>query len=186
MKAIIVGLTLALLCFATVAQANNLMLMRKKAVQAEKLYGCMVQSAADEFGYPQYGSRFVAQMLAESTIDPDAVSVSGAIGLMQIKPEAALAQVRKIYGHELFSDDLRNPKNSIRVGIAYMAYLMDVYDQGLSYGHIADASAAYNEGPTGMKGKRAAQEWEVAGSWDHRYNEKIRDWWRYVPSPICM
>ncbi len=78
--------------------------------------------------------RLIAALIeVESGFNPWAISPRGAIGLMQVIPETAI-----LYG----ATDLFNPRDNIRVGVAYLRYLIDTY-----HGDIEQALAAYNAGP---------------------------------------
>ena len=78
--------------------------------------------------------RLIAALIeVESGFNPWAISPRGAIGLMQVIPETAI-----LYG----ITDLFNPRDNIRVGVAYLRYLMDTY-----HGDVEQALAAYNAGP---------------------------------------
>lgn len=69
----------------------------------------------------------------ESSFDPDAVSTSGATGLMQLMPGTA---------GDLDVDDRYSPRQNIHGGAKYISELMDRFDKDLTL-----VVAAYNAGP---------------------------------------
>jgi soluble lytic murein transglycosylase len=87
----------------------------------------------------------VAAMIhVESRFDPLAKSSAGAVGLMQVKPSTArqMARQRSVEG-KMSAKTLRDPELNIRVGTAYLRYLLDRYGEDESL-----ALAAYNGGLT--------------------------------------
>jgi soluble lytic murein transglycosylase-like protein len=74
-----------------------------------------------------------AVIRAESSFDSDAVSVSGAEGLMQLMPSTA---------SWLGVTDSMDPQQNINAGTRYLAQLLQKYD-----GDVQLALAAYNAGP---------------------------------------
>ncbi|MDX1501146.1 MAG: lytic transglycosylase domain-containing protein [Thermoanaerobaculia bacterium] len=79
------------------------------------------------------GLLIAAVIEAESGFNPEAVSVDGARGLMQVMPGTAL-----LYGYEEYDA----PAVNIEVGARYLAWLLREFD-----GDVALAVAAYNAGP---------------------------------------
>ena len=80
----------------------------------------------------------VAQMYQESRFDPKARSHAGAIGLMQLLPRTA---------REFGVRNLRDPEQSIRAGVAYLAWLHSRFEPDLAVkDRIWFALAAYNAG----------------------------------------
>lgn len=78
-----------------------------------------------------------ALMKQESGFRPQALSSSGALGLMQLMPLTAIETVK-----DLSLKNLRFPETNIEVGTAYLASLFDQYQ-----GNPVYALAAYNAGP---------------------------------------
>ena len=81
----------------------------------------------------------------ESNFNPDAISSSNAIGLMQLKPATAGDMVRKagVPASAATASGLHDPENNMALGAAYLAYLQDKFGNVVPY-----MTAAYNGGPT--------------------------------------
>ena len=106
--------------------------------------------------YPKKYSEYVYKYSQENDIDPllvfaiikaesdfktDALSKSGAIGLMQLMPETAEEMLNEL-GMELkFDNELYDVEKNIQVGTKYYALLSKKYN-----GNIQLALAAYNAG----------------------------------------
>ncbi|RVH62688.1 lytic transglycosylase domain-containing protein [Sinorhizobium meliloti] len=97
-------------------------------------YAGFVAEAAKRFAIPERWIRAV--MRVESRNDPSAISLKGAMGLMQIMP-ATWTELRA--RHQL-GEDVFEPRDNILAGAAYLAELHDLYG---SPGFLA----AYNAGP---------------------------------------
>jgi len=90
----------------------------------------LVEGAAKKYGLP---AKFVHSVVsAESGYRADAVSLKGAIGLMQLMPATA----------QTFGVDPRDPAQNVEAGTAYLRELLIKYD-----GDTRRALAAYNAGP---------------------------------------
>ncbi len=78
----------------------------------------------------------------ESVYDSNAVSPVGAIGLMQLMPDTARRVARSVGFSSFAVDQLFTPEVNIRLGVRYLADLLDRFA-----GNEAYAVAAYNAGP---------------------------------------
>lgn len=84
-------------------------------------------------------------MRQESSFNPDAVSSSNAIGLMQLKPSTAADMAHKlgVPTSTATATGLHNPHNNMQLGIAYLEHLQSRFGSVVPY-----IAAAYNGGPT--------------------------------------
>jgi len=73
----------------------------------------------------------------ESGYDHKAVSSKGAIGVLQLLPQYVCQE------YDITPDMLFDPDVNIRIGLAYMKYLLARFDANLDL-----SLAAYNAGPT--------------------------------------
>ncbi|HUQ22021.1 MAG TPA: lytic transglycosylase domain-containing protein [Gaiellaceae bacterium] len=90
-----------------------------------------------------------AVIYQESKFEADAVSASGAVGLMQLLPETGQGIADRTGGNTWKPEDLKNPELNIRYGSWYLRHLLDKYgDEGL-------ALAAYNAGQANVDRWRA-------------------------------
>jgi soluble lytic murein transglycosylase len=90
-----------------------------------------------------------AVIYQESKFDADAVSSSGAVGLMQLLPETGQGIADRTGGDSWTPEDLHNPELNIRYGAWYLRHLLD------KYGDEELALAAYNAGQTNVDRWRA-------------------------------
>jgi membrane-bound lytic murein transglycosylase MltF len=98
----------------------------------------------------------LALIQVESGFRAGAVSPKGAVGLMQVQPETALAVVarqqdavpipREQFLGQRVVHALLDPFHNLSIALAYLAYLRDRYAERSSYVTLA----AYNLGPTRM------------------------------------
>ena len=96
----------------------------------------MVKREVETYGFDW--PLIVAQMYQESRFNPKARSHAGAIGLMQLLPRTA---------REFGVRRLRDPEQSIRAGVAYLAWLHSRFEPDLTVkDRIWFALAAYNAG----------------------------------------
>ncbi|MBS1014564.1 lytic transglycosylase domain-containing protein [Acetobacter persici] len=80
----------------------------------------------------------------ESNFNPDAISSSNAIGLMQLKPSTAGDMVHRagVSASAATASGLHDPNNNLALGSAYLSYLQDKFGSVVPY-----MAAAYNGGP---------------------------------------
>ncbi|MDR4481151.1 MAG: transglycosylase SLT domain-containing protein [Nitrospira sp.] len=78
----------------------------------------------------------------ESQYDEKAVSVVGAVGLMQLMPVTANAVAQRYGFPTVGREELFDQETNIRLGVRYLGQLLDQYG-----GNVAHAVAAYNAGP---------------------------------------
>jgi soluble lytic murein transglycosylase len=101
-------------------------------------YEQLVVGHAENYGLEPH--LVAAVIYQESKFDADAVSASGAVGLMQLLPSTGQGIADRTGGDEWTPDDLHNPELNIRYGSWYLRHLLDKYeDEEL-------ALAAYNAG----------------------------------------
>jgi soluble lytic murein transglycosylase len=81
-----------------------------------------------------------AVIYQESKFQADAKSSSGAIGLMQLRPDTARGIAIRTGGSRFQTSDLYNPEINVRYGSWYLRHLLD------KYGDEKLALAAYNAG----------------------------------------
>jgi soluble lytic murein transglycosylase len=91
-----------------------------------------------------------AVIYQESKFDADAVSASGAVGLMQLLPSTGQGIADRTGGRKWTPEDLHSPELNIRYGCWYLRHLLD------KYGDEELALAAYNAGQTNVDRWREA------------------------------
>lgn len=87
----------------------------------------------------------LALMKQESAFSPRARSHVGARGLMQLMPATAEEWAGRLRLGEVAAEDLYQPRLNLRLGIPYLAHLME------RFGSAEKALAAYNGGPTNVR-----------------------------------
>lgn len=85
-------------------------------------------------------------MRRESAFMPDIGSSAGAQGLMQLMPETAKYVAKKFDLPVPGSSDLHDPTANMRLGSAYLRYVLEKFDENQVL-----ATAAYNAGPGRVK-----------------------------------
>ncbi|MGH7204827.1 MAG: transglycosylase SLT domain-containing protein [Nitrospiraceae bacterium] len=81
----------------------------------------------------------------ESQYDSRAVSRVGAVGLMQVMPATAQTVARSLGVPDVMRDELFNQEINIRLGVGYLAKLLQQFS-----GNIMYTVAAYNAGPAAV------------------------------------
>ncbi|MGE3388287.1 MAG: lytic transglycosylase domain-containing protein, partial [Bdellovibrionales bacterium] len=118
----------------------------------------------------------LAVITRESRFDPAAVGRHGEIGLMQLKPDTAKWVADKAGIPWRGADQLRDPINNIRLGVAYFYQLRKRYD-----GHSLFYISAYNMGPKrlnqliGMEQKPSEYAGRVMNIYSAMYRQLVRE-----------
>jgi len=94
-------------------------------------YDAIIHKAAGQFGVEPHLIK--AGIMAESSFDPNAISKSGAQGLMQLMPATA---------DDMRVNDPFDPRENILGGTRYLSLLLERFEQDKRL-----AVAAYNAGP---------------------------------------
>jgi soluble lytic murein transglycosylase len=102
-------------------------------------YEAIVRGHAEN--YDLDAALIAAVINRESGFDPNAVSDSGAIGLMQLLPETGKAIALNTGGAKFRVSDLYDPEINVRYGSFYLSRLLRKYD-----GDVELALAAYHAG----------------------------------------
>jgi soluble lytic murein transglycosylase len=108
-----------------------------------------------------------AVIYQESKFDADAVSPSGAVGLMQLLPETGQGIADRTGGNEWTPDDLKHAELNIRYGCWYLRHLLD------KYGDEELALAAYNAGQTNVDRWRDEGVRELKGIYARAYSDEL-------------
>lgn len=103
-----------------------------------------IELAAREQGFEP--SLIAALAYTESKGNPLAVSSSGAVGLLQLKPAAATDAAQKISLPSPSREDLLDPRTNLRLGAAYLRILLERFQ-----GDLDLAIMAYFLGPGGVE-----------------------------------
>jgi soluble lytic murein transglycosylase len=106
----------------------------------------------------------LAVMRRESLFRPEARSVAGAVGLLQLLPATARRAATVLGRPPLRDEDLTVPATAIDLGSWYLAELLG------RFGDVAVALAAYNAGP------RVALPWAIAGA-----GRPVDEWVEDIP-----
>lgn len=102
-------------------------------MQRGEQYLPLVQAAAEKYDLPE--TLIMAVIAAESAFKPDALSVDGALGLMQLIPDTA-----RDMGYDWYA--MSDPASAIDAGSNFLSRLMKKYN-----GNVRLTLAGYNAGP---------------------------------------
>ena len=105
-------------------------------------YEQIVRGHAENYGLEPH--LVAAVIYQESKFEADAVSASGAVGLMQLLPSTGQGIAERTGGDNWTPEDLHNPELNVRYGSWYLRHLLDKYDDEEL------ALAAYNAGQTNV------------------------------------
>jgi membrane-bound lytic murein transglycosylase F len=100
------------------------------------------RSTLEFFGSQLHWLWCKAQAVAESELNPEALSPAGAMGVMQLMPGTAAEMAAK-YGTD---DDIQLPHVNIRYGIAYDKRCFDVWSKESGRERIRFMLGSYNAG----------------------------------------
>ena len=135
----------------------------------------MFEDAAERHGVDPALLSIMA--LIESRGNPEAVSSSGAVGVMQIMPKTAEA-IARARGLKIFDlDQLRDPATNIDMAAWFLAKQIATFGDGrMSDATIALAAAAHNGGPSRMR-KHLAEGTSLSRE-SIRYSDLVGALWR--------
>jgi membrane-bound lytic murein transglycosylase F len=139
--------------------------MEAEVIETSK-YDDMFRKAAELYFRDEQGGQIIAwpwlkaQAIAESELNPAAVSPAGAQGLMQIMPGTASMIARKL---QVYGDPF-DPWWSIMAGAWYDRYLWNIYKKEQGLERLRFVLGAYNSGPgwiiQAQKLARRPDKWE--------------------------
>lgn len=114
-----------------------------------------------QIAYPVLYAKYIAKEAKAKNVDPllaqalireesryhvHAVSVSHALGLMQLMPATALGVAKRLGVPINSNADIHKPENNLRLGIDYLSYVL-----GRFKGNALYAVASYNGGPNAVQ-----------------------------------
>ena len=111
----------------------------REKLEEKRDIAAYIQNASREFDVPY--DVIYAIIETESDFDPDAVSSTGARGLMQIN-KITLQDINENLKTDYSMNDLFDPEINIKLGASYLARLYK------RFGNFETVYAAYNAGPT--------------------------------------
>ncbi len=133
--------------------AGHILAQRMQQREGLKAFNTHIRIASDK--YMVDPALIEAIIEVESSFRPDAVSRSGATGLMQLMPATA---------RDLAVTDRFDPRQNIHGGVKYISQLLQRFDNDLTL-----AVAAYNAGPVAVERARGVP----ARAETQRYVKKV-------------
>lgn len=133
--AVILLTALALLFFFGIDTVRNLVLTKAFPL----LYSDLIQEFSEKYDLDVF--LVMAVVRCESGFRFDAVSRTGALGLMQIMPDTGEWIAEKLHWSGYSNESLLDPKKNIEAGCWYLRYLCSLFDDDLRL-----VCAAYNAG----------------------------------------
>jgi len=133
----ILAIDILLLALAVCAYHYGSITLEKRTYQLR--YRELIELYAAHFELDPY--LVAAVVHVESSNQPDAVSKSGAIGLMQVMPQTGEWIAAKLKVNDFDADMLLDPNVNIRFGCWYLRFLNDRFDRDRML-----VTAAYNAG----------------------------------------
>lgn len=127
-----------------------LALQSKLSAAARARVARSIEKSSDQYSLDPMLVLAVIQV--ESHFDHNAVSSSGAEGLMQVQPAAVTALVQKGKVSRIKAQSIKDPPVNVELGVSYLAYLRELF------GDWNVALTAYNSGPSLVTKKIAANE----------------------------
>lgn len=134
-----------------IASADRTQIIRSAEILYRRPWPDSVAEASRKTGVPDFC--IWAVMRRESKFQPDAVSRSGAVGLMQLMPDTANALAQSV---GITSPDLELPHDNILMGSSHIKQLAHQFN-----GSFILAVAAYNAGAASVRkwGSLGARDW---------------------------
>lgn len=126
--------------------------------QDSKKLARLVLQLSDQYSFtPTF---LLSVIETESSYRVNVVSKAGAVGLMQLLPDTAREMSVKYNIAYAGEHDLHDPAVNLRLGVAYLSWLRR------QFGHSLHYVAAYNLGPTALRKRLDAGQFEL-GAIDH-------------------
>lgn len=169
MKKLILLLVVGALAWFTWAERHAI-LARVEAEATERWYLSEIRAASAAASLDI--CLLIAMVHVESKFNPEAVSGSGALGLMQLLPSTARETARKNGMRKVDTGTIMAPDTNVLLGAYYFRKLLE------QFGDTDLAVAAYNGGPAHVR------EWLEGGDTDirtfgkeetRRYVERVRE-----------
>ena len=137
-KTLVIVLVVLLLASIAFGFAYDFAVGKIERAEHPREYADLVTSAANRYGVPE--AMIYAVIKTESSFDPNAVSRSGAMGLMQLMPSTFEDLTNNFLKENLESDNITDPATNIKYGVYYLSWLYS------KFGNWETVAAAYNKG----------------------------------------